>query len=230
MIWLERIAGRLGATTNAAPLVPLDSADWNRDDVVVRHELGHAVAWYHHGEGIGRLRFNRAVDGLLEAGIVLGPARSDQEETDAFIDAYAERLLAGEAAARRWLGLPRGCVSLRGLAGHRLPMGIGPMDLAETLCEPTARDGLPAYDDITKVLLEAEKRHRCVWKQWISQRIRDAEVIVDANAAVIEAAAALLQPLLPHSSSPFELPGQHVMELLTRFGATTSRKGPVPLG
>src|SRR5258708_40182468 len=99
MIRLAWIAGILGMTTAASPFTLLEDADWNRDSAVLWHELGHALVWFFHGGGIGGLRFTRATDGVLEAGLMCGP-RPGQTETSAFIDAVAERLLAGEVAAR----------------------------------------------------------------------------------------------------------------------------------
>lgn len=228
---LARIAGKLGMTTDAAPFTPVERADWNRDTAILRHEIGHALVWFFHGGGIGRLRCTRAFDGLLEASVQFGPPCFDWQATPEFIDACAERLLAGEVVARRHLGLPGGRIALRGLRGSRLPMGIRPREIAETMTEnPIGPDGRRMLEDITKVLLAAEEHHVATWRAWIQERLLATEAIVTEHAACIEVVAAQLLHRLPsRPGRQFVLPAAKVVDLLAKAGVRFHASAPVIL-
>jgi hypothetical protein len=228
---LARIAGKCGMTTGSLPFVPMERAAWNRDSVVIRHELGHAVVCFVHGGGLGRLRCMRAADGLLEASVKTGPPTPNQEETPAFIDAVAERLLAGEVAARVHLSLPAGRISLRKLNVGRLPVGILPMEVAETMTEnPIGLNGR-MHEDVTKVLMLADQYHRRSWKTWIRQRLNAAETIIREFYPVIEATAHQLGPYIPiHPyTSPLFVPGAQLIGILSQNGTRPFTRPPVPI-
>ena len=77
--------------------------DFDRDDVIVCHELGHTVTWFSYGREIGAIRFERSIRGNLSkagAANVNPPSLACKQDAEQF----AERLLAGRSAARRKLG------------------------------------------------------------------------------------------------------------------------------
>ena len=149
----------MSRTQSAFPFVVIEDADWNRDDAVLRHEVAHALVWFHHGGGIGRLRAVRQADGLMLASVKTGP-RPDQNDTPDFVDGVAERLLAGEVASRIHSRLPNNRIALRRFSGNTLPKGITAKELAETATENlVAPGGQQMLEDITKVLLMAHDYH-----------------------------------------------------------------------
>ena len=79
---------------------PHQHLELNADAAVVRHELGHAALWLVHGGAIGRLQMRR-VRGQLYAGIRLERRTREIGDADQLYERTAERLLAGEVAARR---------------------------------------------------------------------------------------------------------------------------------
>ncbi len=83
---------------------------FNRDDVVVRHELGHTVTWYSFGRDVCHIRFKRSpIDARLQGGAanVNPPSFAHLKDAKEFV----ERMLAGESAARRSLGESRDQIS-----------------------------------------------------------------------------------------------------------------------
>ncbi len=139
---------RVFTPNKSCPFCPLENANWNSDSAVLHHEVGHALVWYYYGEGIGRLVFRRDTDGLLEASLQAGPAREDQKETRQFIDASAERLLAGEVAARLNLGIPTRRMALRNLKDIRQPLRISPRTVAEQFAHYEVRICHVVKDDL----------------------------------------------------------------------------------
>ncbi|MEI7728105.1 MAG: hypothetical protein WCO56_00925 [Verrucomicrobiota bacterium] len=77
--------------------------EFDRDDVMVYHELGHMVTWFSYGREIGAISFKRSREGRLseaKAANVNPPSLACKQDAEQF----AERILAGESAARRKLG------------------------------------------------------------------------------------------------------------------------------
>lgn len=227
---LARVAGKLGMTTDATPFVPAEDADWNDDGAVLRHELGHALVWFVHGGGLGRLRLARANDGLLEAGVVTGP-RPGQTDTPAFIDSTAERLLAGEAAARRHLGIPGGRISLRGLQEPRLPAGARPDEIAAAFAEVGhASDGRVMLGDVAKILSLADQYHQADWRTWIRERLAAAEHILSTQWAVLGAVAVRFERGLPRRPrQEVVVSAQDLIAAFESAGAKPTAEGPVAI-
>src|SRR5262245_35171325 len=98
---------------------PVDWPDVERPSAVLRHELGHAFVWYHHGGAIGTFRlfpFNGKIGGVVRASGHSG----FQETDDGWDEAEAERTLAGEIAARQHCGLRAGISVGRGASRWRV--------------------------------------------------------------------------------------------------------------
>lgn len=87
---------------------------FNRDDVVVHHEVAHTVVWCSHGRGIEHIRFKRIEPPSPVAGLLMGGSGNDSASasgSESGLEHMAERLLAGESAARRRIGSGRGEIS-----------------------------------------------------------------------------------------------------------------------
>ena len=91
---------------------------FNDDPAAVYHELGHAMIWYAGGGALGPITFRRSADGLLEPSVRL----ADRDRNEPLEETWrkspnelAERFLAGEATARRFLHMPRGMICAKGL-------------------------------------------------------------------------------------------------------------------
>jgi hypothetical protein len=87
---------------------------FNRDDVVVHHEVAHTVVWFSYGGEIKHIRFERigpssSVAGRLRGGSGNRNPNDLSQTKDA--EMFAERMLAGESAARRHIGANRRFIS-----------------------------------------------------------------------------------------------------------------------
>lgn len=220
IIYGLRLVGALGATTRSHPFTTDSGARWNDDDVVVRHEMGHVLLWYFHGHQIGKLQLRRASDGLLEGGVVLG-ARPGTSLTGLYLDAYTERLLAGEAAARIYLNQPEDKITLRRLKEERLVFGIRPKELV-FLTDSHVVGSKTIHEDISKVLINASTYHPVLWRGWISRRLANTVAVLRSQWHVVEACSAKLVTRLPvRPGTSFQLDASLTRAMLKRAGATT---------
>jgi hypothetical protein len=173
-------------------LLPLDHeihVGLEEDHVVLRHEIGHFVTWFLYGGGIGPLRLRRQPDGRLLAAVKVGPRSADERETPAFIDAVAERLLAGEIAARQHLEMCDWQVSI-GDPRVVLFDAATQIGRVRTVCH---RD----LADTTNLLSLAEQHHPDDWWQWIENRLLHVRALLGSRAQLIEVLAKRLGPLVP---------------------------------
>ena len=190
--------------------------DFNRDGVVLCHELGHAVVWLHQGRTIDQLRLFRSPhDGLLEGGVAFHNPQSLRHRTDA--EPLAERFLAGDSAARKALNLRR--------------------DQISTASTPVARDSdIPALlrvantdDDAIRavwVAYETMKPSWCEplfvrlgmepkWYSWLRDRLAQAVSIIDSKWVTIQHAANALTSQLPAAGDTLLVPSSDLLALLT---------------
>lgn len=125
-------------------------SEFNRDDIVVCHEVAHIVVWFNYGKQIGPMTIRRSpIDGLLEGGVANVNPRSFESQRDA--EQFTERWLAGEAAARRKLGnIRRDQISARGIR-HRL----------------TSRTDIPA------LLRIGDVRDDTMWASWAAYKTNE---------------------------------------------------------
>jgi hypothetical protein len=156
--------------------------------VVLRHELGHIVVWFRCGEAIGPLTIQRYPNGSLRAGSVLWPRKGDRTRLvlREYAEPLAERLLAGESAARKALGTRTDQICTDGIqvdTNSHLPNILNQMD------ERT---------DIGNVLFIPQQHSIPNWYQWVEARLKNADSVVDAHWTAIDQIARCLEPLLPH--------------------------------
>ncbi len=178
----------------------------NDDDVALHHELAHAATWAFMGQGIGRLRLRRAGDGLLEPSVRCGQASQAQVATPAFIDAVAERLLAGELGARRYLGMRTDRVSIPQAPRH----ATATLDEVRSLCR--GRD-----DDIKKVLDLAEGR--VDWLSWLAARVASSAERVESLWKPIDRVATVLTAMVPTKrGAEVRVFGTDLIAMLAREG------------
>lgn len=186
-------AGRLLRDADIAdylrPLVQRMPPEFERDDVVLRHEAGHIVSWFIFGGGIGPLRLLRREDGKLVGGVLFGPPSAKQTEDAAFIDACAERLVAGELAARGYLGLP----------DWQLSSGDDYASLhTATRHVSVVRERLdPTLIDARKVLDLAEDHHPQAWWSWLQERLLVTSSVLRAHEPKVAALAECLRSGVP---------------------------------
>lgn len=163
--------------------------DFDEDRVVVYHELGHALAWFVLGGAVGRIRFSRESNGVLTARVRLH-ARDAGEGPDDTVrkmpGQVALRILAGEAAARRLLGLSRREICSYG----RRIRGVS--DLASVISGQENDQS-----DVSKLLEVAFIRGIADWNGWIAARLADAYDILDLHWSAIEGVAGAIAPRLP---------------------------------
>ncbi|NMM03525.1 hypothetical protein HHL24_37310 [Paraburkholderia sp. RP-4-7] len=149
------------------------------DDAVLRHEIGHALVWFHYGGPIGRLRLSREYDGKLMASMRFGMTAIDIAKRNAV------RLLAGEIAARRFLGLPAESATY--------DFQVPPSARAEAV---TSRLGNP-HSDMTKALILACDDAGDGWFEWLKARHSEARRLVDKEWQAIEDVAKGLKRHIP---------------------------------
>jgi hypothetical protein len=167
------------------------------DDAVLRHEIGHALVWFHYGGPIGRLRLRREFDGKLMASVRFGATAIDVAKRNAV------RMLAGEIAARRFLGLSADSVSY--------DFQVAPRASAKTVM---SRLGNP-HSDLTKALFLACDDAGDAWFEWLKARHSESRRLVDTEWRAIEDVAEALKRHIPRElQTDVLLPG---LSLIKRF-------------
>lgn len=170
-----------------------EKVDFNDDYVVLCHELGHVVTWFLYGEEIGPIQCRRCADNLIEARLILPPNKKLKEllNTPEYAEKFAERLLAGEIAARHAFGKRTDQICSKGL-----PVDDGTEQLAQTIDQTDPNSNL-AKEDIFKVLNLAINHGQSDWYAWIGERMSCAGEVVNQNWAAIDQIARRLEPSLP---------------------------------
>jgi len=170
-----------------------ERVDFTDDYVVLCHELGHVITWFCYGEEIGPLECRRCTDNLIKAQVTLPPNAKLKEllNTPKYAKKFAERLLAGEIAARLSIGKRTDRVCSKGL-----PVGDGTEQLAKTIAQTNPNSDL-AKEDIFKVLQLAINQGQSGWYAWIVERMNNAGEVVNQNWVAIDQIARRLEPSLP---------------------------------
>lgn len=189
-------------------LRPLDDdthALLNEDEAVLHHEVGHFTIWFLHGGGIGPLRLVRATDGLLGGACLFGPrAIAEKSSTPPLVDGAAERLVAGELAARRHVGLCDWHLS----TGNPITRLYGP-NRAVTV----VRNGIAATQvDLRKVFDLADVHHHTDWWSWLEARIARVRTLLDESEASRAALVDRLRPYRPKREE-WRMPGTDLIRL-----------------
>jgi hypothetical protein len=153
------------------------------------------LTWFRLGEGIGRLKCCRRADNQLVPHVELWPRTDEFEKllsSPVYAQPYAERLLAGENAARRALGKRTDQICSKGL-----PVDGETKHLACVLAPIMDGEGDLAKEDIVKVLALALNNAQSDWRAWIGERLSRVEAVVHQNWAAIDRLARSLEPHLP---------------------------------
>ncbi|PJB39905.1 MAG: hypothetical protein CO108_16110 [Deltaproteobacteria bacterium CG_4_9_14_3_um_filter_63_12] len=180
---IKRLLGVLGVTEATSPFCILEKADWN--SAVVHHEVGHAVVWNLLGFRPMHIRF------VPYEGVLAGATGIDPwDKKRAPVQANVERLMAGEAAARRYLGLPSGRLSLRNLESERMPLGTTAVELAENAERYLGTDQNQLFEKLEdggEVLRLVRSRRG--WKPWVAERLIATERMLDRHWRTVELVA-----------------------------------------
>ena len=182
----------------------------NDDAAVVRHEIAHVLVWYLYGGAIGPLMFSRSTDGLLDSRAKLLPRDPTMTMEDLWFtmsNELAIRLLAGEAAARRYLGLSRDQICSCGLVISAAS------DLNQVL-----RGHENNQEDLVRVLFLANDSAGSRWYRWIAEQLHEAQQIVDAYWQQIDLMGAKLERRIPKASGTNKLFGIELIKLLRGSG------------
>jgi hypothetical protein len=178
---------------------------FNDDDVVIRHELGHALAWHSLGESVRHIRFVRVSGGLLfgATGVVSPPTATPLEALDpAQLVALATRALAGEIAARRYLGLPQNVVS------SAFP--IRPQEPLKPILDGRGNDP----SDLVKALFMAFHATGEDWYPWLAERHLTTVSLVASQWNAIERLAVHLTGQLPaHTDEELIVSGEQLLAM-----------------
>jgi hypothetical protein len=196
-------------------------SEFDRPNVVIRHELGHAVTWFHFGEAIGRLKCCRRADGQLLPRVALWPRANNIEKLKSpeYAEPLVERLLAGEISARRTLKMRTDQICSR-----NLPVTGDSNHLAYVLNQIDDNDDL-AKEDIVKVLTLALNNAQQDWRAWITERMIRANELVDQNWTAIDQIALKLEARLPAAGKSRIWTGGELIARMSRYGVH-SRKNP----
>lgn len=181
------------------------------DSVVVRHEFGHALAAFTLGLGVGRIAFARQADMVLA-----GSARSrvpDIKPPEYKLDQITvTRLLAGEIAGRKYLGMTQDefCTDFDLSDRHHFHYA-----------KSVAHGGL---DDISKALSYACK-YGHEWYSFLSKCHEQAKTIVESGWEGIEGMSAITERTgLPDiQGATLLIPGIEAIRAFERSGCTPGR-------
>ncbi len=188
--------------------------EFNGDHVVLCHEIGHVVVWFHFGEAIGPLKWRRNSGGLLMPSVALWPRSCGIERlylSPDYAKPYAERLLAGEITARRVLGMRTDQICSKGLPVERMSNY-----LASELAQITETEDF-VNEDIVKVLKLAFNNAQSGWRAWVAERLGQANSLVDENWTAIKRMAQKLKRRLPRDEKPCVWPGLEMINKMERY-------------
>ena len=182
----------------------------NEDHAALCHEITHAVVWYHSGQAIGRMKITRSPkDKLLEPRVALLPRTGDPRDLQTINGgtSYAERMLAGDFAARIVAHLPTNQISTFGLL---------------------KADGEPdGQHDLAELLTVAAQIAGKNYTSWLNERLRCAASIVRGNWVGIENIANRLRLTLPRPGAFACIAGTTLIALMRRQGVQSQVKPPV---
>ena len=188
----------------------IEHPEFNRDEVAIRHELGHAVVWVYYGQQILQLTVHRCKkNNLLWPHISLETKTDD--ETDVYAKRLAERWLAGESAARKHLGWRWNRISTKTFqvsSQSNIPSLLNQMDQNE---------------DFARVLWIAHKTANASWYEWIKQRLQRAKTIVEQNWGAINRIAIIIESRLPIAGKETSITGSELTALLVEAGVQRAR-------
>ena len=192
--------------------------EFNRNDVVVCHELAHTVVWYSFGRGIRGITFRRSIDGYLSGGSANVNPSNLENTRDA--EQFAERMLAGDSAARRKLGMRRDQISTVGFpvnARTSIPVLLNTAnrnDDAMWAIFTAYKTRKPNW--LETVLIRLGKKPG--WYKWLSLRLEKTNARVDAHWMAIEAISEQVIARLPANGEETVIPTDFLIGSLEREG------------
>jgi hypothetical protein len=180
-------------------------AELDEDETVVRHELGHALVWLDQGNVVERICFTRTANLLLRGvtKVKLPDGWSEARLRKERPEQLAERILAGEIAAREYNELAHGeiCTDLVLLPNSELGAVL------------TGQSENP--DDDIKALFLAHEAAGLGWYVWLCERHAAARARVLTHWAALENAAENVLADLPLcAGEEFIIRGPSVARLL----------------
>lgn len=191
-------------------------------EFVTAHEAGHAVLAYYHGHEIGRTRF------FLFAGQIAGAHEHiplPDPGSERSVDSRAERLLAGDLAARLISGMRADRISLPIRTATRLGRFTSAKRLALLLQESGVKNGQGgAQHDVLKVmnLIIQYRSDRFLWSRrwwaWFWRRAFTVREILQSErgGAAHTALGAFYMQCLRRDAA---IPGEITSRILRDVGA-----------
>lgn len=179
-------------------------SEFESDEAVVHHELGHAFVWLKEGGIVDQISFWRTSDNLLAGKMTQGlPALRPGETVEMQLERmwkengpqFVRRLLAGEAAARRYLDLPENEIFCE--------FSINANDDLMSLLQSCG----PGSSDIVKALHNAYDNVGDDWPNWIANRHCEARrQINDLWEGLTAYAGEILQRIPARPGDPLVIP------------------------
>jgi hypothetical protein len=192
--------------------------EFNRNDVVVCHELAHTVVWYSFGREIRGITFRRSIDGYLSGGSANVNPSNLENTRDA--EQFAERMLAGDSAARRKLVMRRDQISTVGFAVNArtsIPALLGTAnrnDDAMWAIFAAYKTKKPNW--LETILIRLGKKPG--WYKWLSLRLEKTNARVDAHWRAIEVISEEVIAWLPANGEETVIPTDFLIGSLEREG------------
>ena len=184
---------------------------FEEDQVVIRHELGHALAAFVLGFGVGRIAFARLDDMILAGGVRSRTPdnRPPERELDQSI---VMRLLVGEIAGRKYLDMPLDEVCSDFYISHRY---------SYSYANSVTRG---SHDDISKAISISSKYGQ-EWYTFLSRCHDEARTIVEKGWGAIESASVIVQKRgLPKTSgATLLIPSLEVIRSFEHSGSAPGR-------
>lgn len=216
-----------GMPTGAGDLVqqppqifdPSIPAELDGDCPVAFHEAGHAVLWLSCGGTVSRFRFERNRGGLLGGSSRCEVPAGEVPDTERNACLFAERLLAGEYAARRAAAEQGKNISREHICSYGVD--VDPKGKFESVMQGLddfrRKLGGKGEFDVTKVVALADKWGGENWYAWVYERLMLACKRVDANwEAIRDVAGRLLMLVLRQGAGPMVIvDGEELDEVLS---------------
>jgi hypothetical protein len=182
---------------------PVSHPEFNSDDAVIRHEIGHIISWWKNGGQIGKLVLSRSRTSQVSHPHATFPGT---ETLDVQLDGgrLAERWLAGESAARKALGMPRDQICTDGVV------------ITSKSDIPLLLNGTDERQDFARVIWIAHTIAKNTWYDWVEVRLLETVAVVDAHWGAIEQIARTLMAKCPGRGGLVEVPDVELVGLLNQ--------------
>lgn len=177
--------------------VPIENADWDREDVVLCHELSHAFIWYYYKKPIDYIRVTRC-NSISYFAVGFVPYENKTKEN---ANIYLQRYLAGDIGSRLCLELPLGRIALRNFNETYRLRKLTADQLANFTTENFKMNDKIQEEDSTKSLRLAYEFYPKIWDIWIKENLSIAEQIISQNFSTIQNVAEIVRERVPTSKN-----------------------------